>query len=181
LLAVRERFTHTLRLQMQLARGTNVRNGLETIRQCLLEDNLHIRRPATGPLLTVPHQQASLQFAENHARWNDNEWARILVSDESRFCLESSDRRVRVIQCNIPGRRPRGDGSVMVWGGVCSTALTDLHVFARGTKNSTVYLTDILKQYQMVPQYHLPDLSGIISSSSMRMQDRTVPELCPSI
>jgi hypothetical protein len=162
LLAVRERFTHTLRLQMQLARGTNVRNGLETIRQCLLEDNLHIRRPATGPLLTVPHQQASLQFAENHARWNDNEWARILVSDESRFCLESSDRRVRVIQCNI-------------------LTLTDLHVFARGTKNSTVYLTDILKQYQMVPQYHLPDLSGIISSSSMRMQDRTVPELCPSI
>jgi hypothetical protein len=49
LLAVRARFTNTRRLQMQVARGTNVRIGLETIRQHLLEDNLHIRRPATGP------------------------------------------------------------------------------------------------------------------------------------
>jgi hypothetical protein len=89
--AVRERFTNTLRRQMQLARGTNVRIGLETIRQHLLEDNLHIRRSATGPLLTAAHRQRRLQFAENHARWNDNEWARVLFSNESRFCLESSD------------------------------------------------------------------------------------------
>jgi hypothetical protein len=53
LLAVRKRFTNIRRLQMQLARGTNVRIGLEIIRQRLLEDNLHIRRPATGPLLTA--------------------------------------------------------------------------------------------------------------------------------
>jgi hypothetical protein len=38
---------------MQLVRETNVRIGLKTIRQRLLEDNLHIRRPATGPLLTT--------------------------------------------------------------------------------------------------------------------------------
>jgi hypothetical protein len=35
----------------------------------------------------------------------------------------------------------------MVWDGVCSTARTDLHVFPRGTMNSTVYVTDILEQY----------------------------------
>jgi hypothetical protein len=40
-----------------------------------------------------------------------------------------------------------GGGSVMVWDGVCSTARTDLHVFPRGTMNSTVYVTDILEQY----------------------------------
>jgi hypothetical protein len=56
---------------MQLARETNVRIGLETIRQCLLENNLHIRRPATGLLLSGAHRQARLQFAENYARWND--------------------------------------------------------------------------------------------------------------
>jgi hypothetical protein len=145
LLAVRKGFPNTQRLQMQLARGTNVRIGLETIRQRLLEDNLHIRCPHTGPLA---HRQARLQFAENHTRWNDNEWARVLFSDESRFCLELSDRRVRVIrrpneryaQCNILGRQPCD-------GGVCSTARSDLHVFPRGTMNSTVYVTDILEQY----------------------------------
>jgi hypothetical protein len=51
----------------------------------------------------------------------------------------------------------------MVWGGVCSTARTDLHVFSRETMNSTVYVTDILEQY-VVP-----------------FADRTVSELCPSI
>ncbi|KAH0818775.1 hypothetical protein GEV33_004016 [Tenebrio molitor] len=149
LLAVRKGFPNTLRLrvQMQLARGTNVRIGLETIRQRLLEDNLHIRCPHTGPLA---HRQARLQFAENHTRWNDNEWARVLFSDESRFCLELSDRRVRVIrrpneryaQCNILGRQP------------CEGGISLNNMW-----------------------YHLPHLSGIISSSSMIMQDRTVHSL----
>jgi hypothetical protein len=31
----------------------------------------------------------------------------------------------------------------MVWGGVCSTARTDLHIFSKGT----IYVTDILEQY----------------------------------
>ncbi|KAH0821510.1 hypothetical protein GEV33_001281 [Tenebrio molitor] len=153
LLAIRKSFPNTQRL----ARGTNVRIGLETIRQRLLEDNLHIRCPDAGPLLTAAHRQARLQFAENHARWNDNEWARVLFSDESRFCLELSDRRVRVIrrpheryaQCNILGRQPCGSGSVMVWDGI---SLNNMW-------------------------YHLPYLSGIISSSSMIMQDRTVHSL----
>jgi hypothetical protein len=39
---VTESFTNNRHLQMQLVRGTNVRIGLKTIRQRLLEDNLHI-------------------------------------------------------------------------------------------------------------------------------------------
>jgi hypothetical protein len=46
-----------------------------------------------------------------------------------------------------------------------STARADLHVFPRGTMNTW---------------YHLPHLSGMISSFSIIMQDRTVSELCPS-
>jgi hypothetical protein len=69
---------------------------------------------------------------------------RVLFSDESRFCLESSDRRVRVIrrpneryaQCNILGKQPYGGGSFMVWDGVCFTACTDMHVFPRGTMDA---------------------------------------------
>jgi hypothetical protein len=40
-----------------------------------------------------------------------------------------------------------GNLTKVVWGGVCSTARTDLYVFPRGTTNSTVYVTDILEQY----------------------------------
>jgi hypothetical protein len=35
----------------------------------------------------------------------------------------------------------------MVWGGVCSTARTDLQVFPRGIMNSIVHVTDILEQF----------------------------------
>jgi hypothetical protein len=52
-------------------------------------------------------------------------------------------------------------GSVMVWGGVCSTARTDLHVFPKGTMNSTLYVTDILEQY-VVPFGPCPIYRGSV-------------------
>jgi hypothetical protein len=106
----------------------------------------------------LPTRQARLHFAKTHARWNDNEWARVLFSDESRFCLESRDRRVRVIrrpneryaQCNFLRMQPYRGRSVMVWSGVCPTARTDLH--ACFSQMDTVYVTDILEQY-VVPTF----------------------------
>jgi hypothetical protein len=63
--------------------------------------------------------------------------------------------------CKATVRRWLGYG--LRW--LYSTAHADLHVFPRGTMNTW---------------YHLPHLSGMISSFSIIMQDRTVSELCPS-
>jgi hypothetical protein len=69
------------------------------------------------------------------------------MSPDFAWTCKSNTTNERYAQCNILGRQPYGGGSVMVWGGVCSTARTDLHVFPRGTTNSTVYVIDILEQY----------------------------------
>ena len=145
---MRERLTTTRYLQTELTRADNLQVSLETIK-------VHPRRPVTGPLLTVAHRRARLEFARTHAGCNLHEWDRVLFSDESRFCLHSLDRRVRVFrrpneryaQCNILQKAPFRGGSVTVWAGVSSEASTGLHVFHRPNLNSERYISDILEEY----------------------------------
>jgi hypothetical protein len=64
-----------------------------------------------------------------------------MFSDEPRYCLHSSDRRMRVYrrpgeryaQCNIVPTVMFGGGSVMVWGGITLEARTELVVIPRGS------------------------------------------------
>ena len=34
-----------------------------------------------------------LDFARNHVRWTIRDWTQVLFTDESRFCLDFTDRR----------------------------------------------------------------------------------------
>jgi hypothetical protein len=104
-----ERFTNTRRLQMQLAH--------------LLRS---FRRPLAHPtpryLTLINSSKHVCSLPKTMPDVMIKEWAGVLFSDESRFCLESSDRCARVIrrpneryaQCSILGRQPYGGGSVMV-------------------------------------------------------------------
>jgi hypothetical protein len=48
--------------------------------------------------LTPAHRQARVEFATNHLHWNNDDWGRILFTDESRFFLDNNERRVRVFR-----------------------------------------------------------------------------------
>jgi hypothetical protein len=80
-----------------------------TVRRRLTEHELVPRIPARGLLLTADHRRNRLEFARNHVNRLIADWRWVLFSDKSRFCLYSSDRRVRVhrrpgerySQCNI--------------------------------------------------------------------------------
>jgi hypothetical protein len=67
-----------------------------TVRKRLKEDQIHPRRPATGPKLTAALCRACLNFALEHVNWVEQDWRRVLVFDESRFCLYESDGQVIV-------------------------------------------------------------------------------------
>nr|KAG5697220.1 hypothetical protein BaRGS_028956 [Batillaria attramentaria] len=54
-------------------------------------------RPAREPVLNVRHRQARLQWAQGHLNWNNVRWQNVLFSDESRFCIDHTDGRVRVL------------------------------------------------------------------------------------
>ena len=109
--------------------------GLElssrTIRRRLLDAGLKSCRAKKKPLLSEKARQKRLQWALEHRSFN---WANVVFSDESRFCLVS-DRPV------IVRRRPgeeylpqclnttmkHGGGGIMVWGCIARAGIGRLH------------------------------------------------------
>ena len=53
------------------------------------------RKPYVGQVLTARHQAVRLQWAQRHFRWERQQWARALFSDESSFNLSHHDGRIR--------------------------------------------------------------------------------------
>ena len=54
------------------------------------------RRPYVGQILTAHHRAARLQRARRHFRLGQQQWARVLFSDESRFNLCHHDSQIRI-------------------------------------------------------------------------------------
>ena len=84
------------------------------------------RRPYVGQVLTARHRAARLQWAQRHFGWRQQQCARVLFSNESRFNLSHHDGQIQVFRrrgersadnCLIE-RDGFGGGSVMVWGGI---------------------------------------------------------------
>ena len=76
------------------------------------------------PLLRAKKKQKRLQWARNHKDWTKEKWNEVRWSDESKFEIFGSKRRVFVRrfkgerasrQCLVPFLE-HGGGSVMVWG-----------------------------------------------------------------
>lgn len=103
-------------------------------RRSLLSWNLRGSVAARKPLLSARNIKKRLAFARHHVKWSKKQWAKVLFTDESKFELFGSKRRVFVRrmpgerfikQCLIPTVK-HGGGSVMVWGGICSNGVTRL-------------------------------------------------------
>ena len=81
---------------------------------------------------------------------DSSQWARVLLTDESRFNLSVTDGRIRVFRRrgerfadNCLLERDRfGVGSVMVWGGIMGGRKTDLIVIP-GILNAQRYITEV--------------------------------------
>lgn len=52
--------------------------------------------PAEGQKRTREHQVSRLQFVRDHRDRTNKDWANILFTNECRYCLISSDRRLVV-------------------------------------------------------------------------------------
>lgn len=104
---------------------TNQAVSQRTARRRLLELNLPSCRPAHFIPLGPQHRQQRLQWCREHEEWNVDRWKSVVWSDESRFCLDFCDGRIRIRR--FPNQRYNNDlfayhdryggGSVMIWGG----------------------------------------------------------------
>ena len=143
----------TLRRDFQNA--TSVRISTQTIRNRLHDAGLRSRRPSIEVPLTRYHVQMRLAWARDHVTWTQNDWAPVPFTNESRFCVDFTDRRARVWRMPNEHFAPVcvaehdwfGGGSVMVWAGISAQRKTDLHVIDNGTLTALRYVNEILDVY----------------------------------
>jgi len=186
--AVDDRFIHlqTLRNRRQTAgqtrnllqnvRGTTISE--RTVRRRLREGGLKSYVPIKAPRLQRCHRVARLEFGRQHQNWNDNQWGQILFTDESRFCINSIDGRERLYRRQGEQNAPFnftttvsfGGGSIMVWGGICLGARTELVVVDGGALTADRYIRDIL-------QDHVVPFAPYIGENFVLMHDNARPHV----
>ncbi|GFV48042.1 transposable element Tcb2 transposase [Trichonephila clavipes] len=143
----------------EIARHTTQATGRPisrfTVARRLHGGGLFARRPVRCVPLTPAHRRRRSLWCREHRNWRDNEWGRVLFTDESRFSLSSDCHRILIWRergsrnhpSNIIERDRYGGRGVLVWGGIMLGSRTDLHIFDAGSVNGTRYCNEILLPY----------------------------------
>ncbi|GFV11654.1 transposable element Tcb2 transposase [Trichonephila clavipes] len=143
----------------EIARHTTQATGRPisrfTVSRRLHGGGLFARRSVWCVPLTPAHRRRRSLWCREHRNWRDNEWGRVLFTDESRFSLSSDSHRILIWRergsrnhpSNIIERDRYGGRGVLVWGGIMLGSRTDLHIFDAGSVNGTRYCNEILLPY----------------------------------
>lgn len=178
--SLRNRSFTGVQVQQELRETRGVAVSSWTVRRRLKAANLTPKRPAKGPKLTPAHRAARLRFAREHVDWTEEQWSSVLFSDESRVCLNGSDRRRRVYrrpgerysQCCIEETVAFGGGSCMVWAGISMEAKTELVFIETGRHAGGLtaerYINEILGD-------HVIPYAGFVGENFILMQDNARP------
>ncbi|GFU93080.1 transposable element Tcb1 transposase [Trichonephila clavipes] len=67
-----------------------------TLARRLHGGGLFARRPVRCVPLTPAHRRRRSLWCREHRNWRDNEWGRVLFTDESRFSLSSDSHRILI-------------------------------------------------------------------------------------
>ncbi|GFX74463.1 transposable element Tcb2 transposase [Trichonephila clavipes] len=125
----------------EIARHTTQATGRPisrfTVARRLHGGGLFARCPVRCVPLTPAHRRRRSLWCREHRNWRDNEWGRVLFTDESRFSLSSDSHRILIWRergsrnhpSNIIERDRYGGHGVLVWGGIELGSRTDLHIF----------------------------------------------------
>ncbi|GFV95624.1 transposable element Tc3 transposase [Trichonephila clavipes] len=150
---------HVVGTAGEIARHTTQATGRPisrfTVARRLHGGGLFARRPVLCVPLTPAHRRRRSLWCWEHQNWRDNEWGRVLFTDESRFSLSSDSHRILIWRergsrnqpSKIIERDRYGGRGVLVWGGIMLGSRTDLHVFDAGSVNGTRYCNEILLPY----------------------------------
>ncbi|GFV61314.1 transposable element Tcb2 transposase [Trichonephila clavipes] len=143
----------------EIARHTTQATGRPilrfTVARRLHGGGLFARCPVRCVPLTPAHRRRRSLWCREYRNWRDNEWGRVLFTDESRFSLSSDSHRILIWRergsrnhpSNIIERDRYGGRGVLVWGNIMLGSRTDLHIFDAGSVNGTRYCNEILLPY----------------------------------
>jgi hypothetical protein len=103
----------------------------DTVRRRLKEEGEVARRKLPKPRLTKKQMKARLAWAREHVQWTDEQWNRVLWSDESPFTVHPTPaRKYRWVRKGKTAKNPKarvnpkliaptvkfGGGKIQVWG-----------------------------------------------------------------
>ncbi|KAK7116864.1 hypothetical protein V1264_002470 [Littorina saxatilis] len=168
-------------IRQRIQATTNTAVSGQTIRNRLHNFGLRARRPVRGTTLTANHRAARRAWCTQHVRWQRQQWAQVLFTDESRFCLEPADGRIRVwrrrgerfAEGAVLERQRFGGGSVMVWGGISTRLRTPLyHVVGN--------LTGVRYQNEILQPLVVPALQAI-GPRAILQDDNAPPHLSAAV
>lgn len=86
-LATTDRRLTLSKLAKSVENDFNLVASPKTIKRRLHEANLKGRRARKKPLLSKKNIAKRLKWARDHEAWTNNDWNKILWSDESKFCI----------------------------------------------------------------------------------------------
>lgn len=146
---------HVTACPKDIVRELDLDVSARTVRRRLNEAGLlsHVQR--------AEHEnvRARIAFAEGYTRWTEDDWARVLFSDETHFYLGHEDREY--VQCP-PGaaldpkytrkENERLEGKVSLWGCICAAGLGHAELYTE-TLNAHRYQT--ILGLNLVPSAHL--------------------------
>lgn len=168
-------------LLSQLQTTHNVTVCSQTIRNRLHEANLHARRPIRAPPIRHGNRARRVEWAEEHILWTEEQWSRVLFTDESRFGIHPDSRRVRVwrrpgnlerLRCVQDVHSYKG-GTVMMWGGICIGGKTDL-CFLERFLNADGYLNRVLRPIVL-------PFAGAVGPEFILMHDNATPHVAGTV
>lgn len=105
-----------------------------TVRRALIENSLKGCVAARKPLLRPQNVKKRLNFCRAHRHWTKEDWRKVFYTDESKFELFGTKRRIFVRRspherfhrsCLLPTIK-HGDGSIMVWGAISANGVGPL-------------------------------------------------------
>jgi len=170
---IRSCLTNRRKSLPELRQEWEVRASKYTVRRRLIAFGLKARIPRRKPLVNVQQRLKRLNWAKDHLNWSQDQWNKVLWSDESRITLFASDgtqfvwRRTGEAQlpaCLVPTvKHPEG---VMIWGCMAAAGVGRICV-VEGIVNAKKYI-DILIRH-MLP-----------SAGDLFLHDNSPPTAKPS-
>jgi transposase len=115
-------------LQQELKEVDGIQVCVQTVRNALKELGLKAVVKKKKPLLKSRHMKQRYEFAVKYQHWTEDDWARVIFSDETKINRLGSDGRKwvwktagrSIQQQYVTGTVKFGKGSLMIWG--CMTA-----------------------------------------------------------